>query len=230
LFLTYDNRSARNIQKETPWIWPQVWVSETGTSSPTSGSNRCITYEKDYDKAVKGIVQQTRGSARRVLGSRDASNGLTGSDRARIFTLGLYYLVSNLNTYYMYETLGPFGGDLKVWNWNPAVEYDVGTPVTIPNDIQDFEGRTGTTEHWLYASGPDAYNPDLTYRVFARRFSNALVLVKIMPEGSVNDDRSMTIHPLGGSYAVLQGDGTLGTVVTAATLRNNEAMILIDLN
>jgi hypothetical protein len=230
LFLSYDNRSARNVQKITPWIWPQVWVSETGTSSPTSGNNRCITYEKDYEQAVAGIVRQTRGSARRVLGARDASNGLTGSDRSRLFTLGLYYLVSNLNTYYMYETTGPFSGPLSTWGWNPAVTYDVGAPARIPASVTDFDGKSNSTEHWLFATGPDPYNPGLTYRVFARRFGNALVLVKMLPEGSVIDDRSITTHALDGSYAVLQGDGNPGPVVTTATLRNNEALILIDLN
>lgn len=230
LFLFYNNRSAINVQSITPWIWPQVWVTETGASSPTGGTNRCITYERDYQNAVAGIVSQTRAGGRRVLGARDISGGLSGSDRARMFTLGLYYLVHNLNTYYMYETTGPFNGHLSTWNWNPTVEYDVGVPAPVPAGVQDFAGRSGTSEHWLFASGADPHVPALTYRVFARRFTNALVLVKMLPEGSVIDDRSITTHTLDGTYAVLQPNGSAGAVVTEARIRNNEALILLPLD
>jgi hypothetical protein len=63
--------------------------------------------------------------------------------------------------------------------------------------------------------------------VFARRFTHALVLVKLLPQGSVDDARSTTVHALGGSYRPLLADGTLGTPVTQASIRNNEALILI---
>ena len=66
--------------------------------------------------------------------------------------------------------------------------------------------------------------------MLARRFTNALVLVKMLPDGSVTDDRSITTHALDGSYAVLQADGSLGAVVTQAQIRNNEALILISLD
>jgi hypothetical protein len=79
----------------------------------------------------------------------------------------------------------------------------------------------------VFATGPDPYQPTLTYRVLARRFTGALVLVKMLPEGSTDDNRSLTVHPLGGSYRPLGADGTLGGVVTEARLRNNEALILI---
>jgi hypothetical protein len=63
--------------------------------------------------------------------------------------------------------------------------------------------------------------------VFARRFTRALVLVKMLPLGSVEDSRSTTIHALGATYRPLRADGTLGSPVTQASLRNNEALILI---
>jgi hypothetical protein len=179
---------------------------------------------------VRQIIQQTRAGGRRILGARDRTNGAVGSDRSRLFTLGLYYLIQNRNTYYYYHTGGPYGGRLETWGWNPAVEYDIGQPIAIPNGVTDFEGRSGTREHYLFASGPDAYVPALTYRVFARRYQNALVLVKMLPEGSVVVDQSITTHPLGGDYAILNADGTLGAVVNEVSLRNNEAVILIDLN
>lgn len=232
LFLNYPNRSAINVQTTTPWIWGEVWVTYNGQWTPTSGNNRCITYERDYANAVSAIIAQTRAGGRRVLGGRDVSSGATGTDRGKMFTLGLYYLVHNRHTYYIYESVNGHNGPgaMSNWAWNPAVTYDVGQPDAIPNGAVDFEGRANTKEHYVFASGSDPYNPALTYRVLARRFTNALVLVKMLPDGSVTDDRSITTHALDGSYAVLQADGSLGPVVTQAQIRNNEALILISLD
>jgi hypothetical protein len=229
MFLNYPNRSAQNVQATTPWIWGEVWVTYNGLASPTTGGSRCITWEKDYANAVRAIVEQTRAGGRRIVGARDTAAGSTGTDRGKLFTLGLYYLVHNAHTYYMYETGTGHanGAHLSTWAWNPAVEYNIGQPDQIPGGAVDFAGNSNTKEHWVFATGPDPFNPALTYRVLARRFTNALVLVKMLPEGSVIDDRSITIHALGESYAVLQADGNPGDVVTHAVLRNNEAMILV---
>jgi hypothetical protein len=229
-FLQYANRSAINVQTTTPWIWGEVWVTYTGQWSPTTGSSRCITYEGDYANAVRKIVEQTRAGGRRILGARDIANGSAGTDRGKLFTLGIYYLLHNAHTYYMYETLSGHAGGahISAWAWNPAVTFDVGQPDQIPIGATDFQGNASTKEHWLFASGPDPYDPALTYRVLARRFTNALVLVKMLPDGSVTDDRSITAHALDGTYAVLQADGTLGPAVTQATIRNNEALILVE--
>ena len=229
LFLNYANRSAINIQAATPWVWGEVWISYTGSSSPTSGGSRCITYDKDYANSVSAIVKQTRAGGRRVLGARDYSNGNPGTDRGKLFTLGLYYLLHNAGTYYMYETTQMHGlpGHVSTWAYHPAVEFNIGQPIATPAGVPDFEGKMGTREHYLFAAGADPYQPSLTYRVFARRFNRALVLVKMLPLGSVVDSRSATVHSLGGTYRPLRADGTLGAPVTQATIMNNEALILI---
>jgi hypothetical protein len=231
LFLNYANRCAQDIQKSTPWIWGEVWTTYTGASSPTSGVNRCITEDDDYDQAVRQIILQTRAGGRRVVGARDYSNGTSGTDRGKLLSLGLYYLVHNSHTFYMYETLiGHAGaGHVSTWAYNPAVDYDIGQPDQIPNGAVDFEGRSNTKEHYLFASGPDPVNPSLTYHVYARRFTNALVLVKLLPAGSTTDDTSITTHTLDGTYAPLNVDGTIGAPITQASIRNNEALILIRL-
>lgn len=229
LFLNYANRSAINIQTATPWVWGEVWVTNTGLPSPVDGSARCITYDKDYVNAVSNIILQTRGGARRVIGARDIANGTAGTDRGKLFTLGLYYLVHNDGTYYMYETAQGHAlpGHVSTWSYNPAVEFNVGQPLYLPPGVVDFQGKSSTNEHWIFASGPDPYVPALTYRVLARRFSRALVLVKMLPMGSVDDSRSTTVHQLGGTYRPLRADGTLGSPVTQAAIRNNEALILV---
>ena len=231
MFLNYPNQVAAQVQTTTPWIWGEVWVTYTDTWTPTSGATRCITYDKDYVNAVREIVEQTRAGGRRIIGARDIANGPAGTDRGKLFTLGLYYLLHNRQTYYMYETMSGHGNGSHIssWGWNPAVQFDVGQPDYIPSGSVDFAGNANTREHYLFASGSDPFNASLTYRVFGRRFTNALVLVKMLPEGSVTDDRSITMHALGGSYQVLNPDGSLGATVTDIQLRNNEAVILIPL-
>ena len=232
LFLNYPNRCAENIQNTTPWILGEVWVSYTGTSSPTSGSSRCITYDNDYNQAVRDIIRETRNGARRVLGAQDRNNGSAGTDRGKLLTLGLYYLLNNKHTYYMYTSTSDYNaGHISTWGWNPAVQYDLGQPDVIPNGAVDFEGKSNTKEHYLFASGPDPVNASLTYRVLARRYTNALVLVKLLPAGSSVADNSITVHQLGGTYGVLQADGLIDpTPITQASIRNNEALILIPLD
>ena len=232
LFLNYANRCAQDIQKTTPWIYGEVWVSYTGTSSPATGSNRCMSENYDYDQAVRQIIYQTRAGGRRVLGARDYSSGTAGTDRGRMLTLGLYYLISNSHTYYMYETMsGHSGSDpVSAWAYNPAVEYDIGQPDEIPPGTVDFEGHANTKEHYIIDSGNDPIYTSLTYHVYARRFTNALVLVKLLPVGAVVDDLSKTHLVLDGTYAPLNPDGqTVGAPVTEVDIRNNEALILIRL-
>jgi len=232
LFLNFANRCAQNIQKTTPWIYGEVWVTYTGNSSPTSGGSRCITEDYDYDQAVRQIIYQTRAGGRRVVGARDSAGGYTGTDRGKMLTLGLYYLAHNSHTYYMYETTTPHTGptDISTWGYNPAVDYDIGQPMPIPNGAVDFEGKANTKEHYLFASGPDPVNNSLTYHVWGRQFTNALVLVKLLPAGSTTDDASITTHTLDGTYMPLNVDGTVGAPTTQASIRNNEALILIRAN
>jgi len=229
LYLNYPNPAAIQVQTTTPWIQGEVWVSHTGAATPTSGPSRCVTYDKDYVNSVRDIVEQTRAGGRRVLGARDYSNGTLGTPRGKLFTLGLYYLFSSQNTYYIYSTAKAplLETHVSNWSWNQAVNYNIGQPATIPPNKVDFEGRTNTREHYLYANGSDPYNPALTYRVFARRFTNALVLVKMLPEGSVVDNRSTTVHPLPGTFRPLNADGTLGGMTAEARICNNEALILV---
>jgi hypothetical protein len=190
-----------------------------------------MTYDNDYVNAVREIVRQTKRGGRRILGGRDTANGAGGTDRGKLLTLGIYYLVHNAHTYYQYESASTASsGHVSTWGWNPAVLYDVGAPDVIPSGAVDFEGHANTKEHYVFATGPDPVNASLTYRVLARRFTNALVLVKLLPAGSTVDNSSITTHPLDGSYGVLQADGLVGPTVTQANIRNNETLILIPLD
>lgn len=231
LFMNYPNRCAQNIQDTTPWVYGEVWVSYTGTSSPTSGGNRCISEDYDYEQGIRQIVKQTRAGGRRIVGARDTASGPAGTDRGKLLTLGLYYLIHNAHTYYMYESAGhAHGSHVSTWAWNPAVTFDIGQPDVIPAGKVDFDGKANTREHYVFATGSDPVINALTYRVYARQFTNALVLVKLLPAGSATDDTSITTHTLDGTYVPLLADGNMGAPITQASIRNNEALILIPLD
>lgn len=231
LYTTHSDPAPQYVVANVPWIWCEVWLQYTG-GTITSGSARTITWDADYEKAIAAVVRQTRGPGRRVLGARDISSGEAGTDRGRMLTLALYYLIHNRNTWYMYESVQHHGSDtdMSQWAWNPAVEFDIGRPDQVPSGNVDFDGNYPSDEHYVFATGADPYRGDLTYRVLARRFTNALVLAKMLPAGSVVGDASITTHSLDGSYAILRPDGTLGDVVTEVSIRNNEGLILIPVN
>src|SRR5262249_22349563 len=73
--------------------------------------------------------------------------------------------------------------------------------------------------------------PALTYRVYQRSFTNAVVLYKPLSYGGnvtgTLADTTATTQALGGTYYPLQADGTLGAPVTSITLRNGEGVILV---
>ena len=89
-----------------------------------------------------------------------------------------------------------------------------------------------TGEMFTFAEGTDPTNPALAYKVFGRTYGKALVLYKPRSytagrgTGTLND-LTATTHNLGGSYRVLNSDGTLGPVVTKVTLRNGEGAVLM---
>jgi hypothetical protein len=212
------------------WVLGEVWIMHRPYSYPTAGSARTVTYESDYQMAIVDPVRKSRAGLRCVLNGMDLSAPPTGSDRGRLYTLALYYLVHNPNTFFMYESSEPppAGVHLSQWHWNPAVQCDIGKPAPVPAGFLDFEGEPGTTEYYELASGPDPYDSTLTYHVLARRFTKGMVLAKMLPTKSVVDDRSATTHVLDRPYRVLRGDGTPGAeIVTEVSIRNNEGIILV---
>lgn len=225
-WLGHDDKLTRDLVGSIDWIYAEVWVAHRAGNLPLQGAYRVITYDLDYEKAVAGVVRSTREGKRIILGARDLSYD---PSRGRIFTLAIYYLVSNANTVYAFESVDNHmhQAPLQDWQWNPAVEYDIGTPAPVPDGYVDFEGRAGTSEHYVFANGPDPYDSTLTYRVLARNYTGGLVLVKMLPWGSVTDERSATVHELDGTYRILIPEGLPGAEVNRVELRNNEAVILV---
>ncbi|MFL5328440.1 MAG: hypothetical protein ACJ8C4_05955 [Gemmataceae bacterium] len=137
--------------------------------------------------------------------------------RTQLGALAYYYLLADpVRTFVDF-----FGGyePATSWtrHWVPAAAFNVGQPTA------------GWTE---WATGNDPSNTGLTYKVFGRTYSNALVLYKPLSYKAgtgtgILADNTATTHALSRNYRLLKADGTLGPIVTSVTLRNGEGAILI---
>jgi len=133
-------------------------------------------------------------------------------ERGQIAQLASYYMVVPQDAHRLWFD------QQNMWNvrpdsvWMPAIEYDIGHPTG---------GRR------VIASGVDPRGQH--YRVFARDFDRALVLIRPGSDWRpqvYGDDTGVDIK-LPAPMRLLRRDGTLGPAVTAVTLRNVEAAILI---
>jgi hypothetical protein len=144
--------------------------------------------------------------------------GSSTNRRLQLATLAYYYLLSDRR----YTFLMFYGGfePASPWkrHWVPAAAFNIGKPVAP----------------WsVWKTGVDPANSNLTYRIYQRPFSKALVLYKPLSHGQGGKARSVlgketnTKHDLGGVYRPLKADGKLGRPLTWISLRNGEGAILI---
>jgi hypothetical protein len=151
-----------------------------------------------------------------VIDSFPAGGSVT-DPRTEMATLAAYYLIGDpVSTF-----LDFFGGfePSSPWtrHWVQAAAFNVGQP----------------KDTWsVFASGKDPSNGNLTYRIYQRNYTNALVLYKPLssgPSGGVGTlaDNTATVQQLSRTYRPLQADGTLGAPITSIALRNGEGAILI---
>ncbi len=136
--------------------------------------------------------------------------------RWQIGTLAYYYLLADPN-----QTALMFNGGNEPntgWSrhWSPAAAFDVGQP----------QGDWS-----VFAAGKDPSNLAMTYKVYERQYSNALILYKPLSynlgRAGTSAENTATTHYLGGTYRPLNADGTLGAAITRITLRNGEGAILV---
>ncbi len=142
---------------------------------------------------------------------------LPTDNRVRTGALAYYYLLADPDRTMMMFFGGYSPSAPWAQTWIPAATTDVGQPV-------------GAMTTW--ATGQDPQNAALTYKVFGREYSKALVLYKprsynLGSGTGTLDDATATTHQLGGNYRVLNGDGTVGPIVTQITLRNGEGAVLL---
>ena len=138
------------------------------------------------------------------------------SDRMKLATLAYYYAVADPDTSMLMMNGGNEPASEWRRHWTDAVKYNVGRPVG---------------EYSVFAQGADPSNAALVYKVYQRRYQNALVLYKPLSytKGTTGTtaDATATTHALDGYYRPLKNDGTLGAAVNRITLRNGEGAILV---
>lgn len=146
-----------------------------------------------------------------------STGGAPTNWRTQLATLSYYYMIGDPKTTFFM----PFGGEEPASSWSRhwfnAIAYNIGQP------LGGFS---------VFATGADRGNMALTYNIYQRSYENALVLYKplsyALGKGTgTTADNSATTHQLGGSYHVLNVDGSVGAPVTSITLRNGEGVILI---
>ena len=131
----------------------------------------------------------------------DATGGSATDPRTQMAGLAEYYLLADPTR----TLIDPFGGDNPSsdlsQHWFNALTYNVGQPV-------------GSLS--LLTQGQDPSNTSLTYQIYQRTYTNALVLFKPLSQssngvvGTIADNTATTVQ-LGGSYRrALSADGSLG--------------------
>lgn len=176
-----------------------------------------IIYSLGLNKLEQEISIANRlGNAGKLVGMQHNTRFYSDKNRDKIAGLAVYYMAMADNVYFFsYSDVGPSVDPYS--SWFEAIAYDIGEPVG---------------EYYVFAQGVDPSNPTATYKVLARNFTKGLVLVKPRPNWAVTDytSQSQTTHNLGGTYQLLNIDGTLGDPITSITLRNWEGAILLEVD
>jgi hypothetical protein len=233
--LNYTADYATLISQLSKALAPK-WVL-VNTSNGTSATNAIVGganayFEEFALRPLSGTYQQFEDLANAVA-TRQNSHGSTppyaildslpvgGSPtdpRTQLATLAEYYLLADPK----YTFLDFYGGYAPNSQWSQhftkAVNVNVGQP----------------RGDWsLHAAGLDPSNRSLTYHVYAREYTNALILFRPLSYSSSSGakgslgDRSETTLQLRGTYRSVNADGTLGKPVTSISLCNGEGAILI---
>ena len=156
------------------------------------------------------------GSPYLVIDSHPVGGSPTDG-RTQLATLAYYYLLADPERTFLMFYGGYNPSSSWTEHWSPAAAVDVGTP---------------TGEMRQLASGLDPANSGLTYKVFARDYSNGLVVYKPLSYATgktpgTTGNNTYTTHQLGGQYRQVMANGTLGPTVTAVALRNGEGAVFV---
>jgi hypothetical protein len=130
-------------------------------------------------------------------------------------TLAMYYLVADPKLSMLMINGGNEPASSWTRHWMDAIRFNVGKPLG---------------EHTLHSTGKDPADTTLTYKIFQRRYENALVLYKPVSyirgrSGGIGDNTRTTVN-LDGLYRVVNANGSLGPPVRQVTLRNGEGLVL----
>lgn len=231
--VSYSQDSANLVAAVVRAVAPKIVITNTsggGASSVPTAKVSTGVLEESFLRpmsATWAAVDDAANVVAQELGSDnpppyvilDSSPGsfATTDPRLQEATLAYYYLLADPQK----TMLMLYGGANPAADWSqtwiPAVTTNVGTPLGAMS---------------VYATGQDPENPALTYQVFGRQYTNALVLYKPLSytlgvgTGTLDNATATTIN-LGGNYRELNSDGTLGPIITSISLRNGEGAVLM---
>lgn len=160
------------------------------------------------------------------------------TDRGKIESLAMYYLLQNALTSYLYAAdVEPFTPDAL---WNPAVTVDIGQPTIMPSGAKDIFGTIGTDNFYNFDDQSGGFTCPITSStptdaVYARNYTNGLVLVKhrhdwtdsVIYGDESSSDVTKKAYALDGYYRPVLADGTIGAPTNAVTLSNSQGAILL---
>jgi hypothetical protein len=170
---------------------------------------------EDIAAMVQKRLQLANGKGYAILDTFPQGGSPT-DPRTQIAQLSYYYLLADPKT-----TMIMFNGGFEPatsWSrhWTDAVKYNVGQPKATWSQL---------------ATGVDPANRNLTYKVYQREYTNALVLYKPLSYAKnvtgTTANNTATVHKLNGNYRALQANGTLGSIINQISLRNGEGAILV---
>jgi hypothetical protein len=159
------------------------------------------------------------GELIQFMGIRSASwaEGCPGSgesfDRDKYYFLSLFYQVKNENSFYAY-----FPDNGAIYNvvlstlWLPAIEIDIGQPVG------NFGVRSGINYNY--------YNNE--YDLFERNYTKGKILTfpRVNWNSCINPYTNVTFD-LGGTYHLINYDGSVGPSITSIALPYKSGAILL---
>ncbi|MDQ3950244.1 MAG: hypothetical protein M3282_07845, partial [Gemmatimonadota bacterium] len=142
-------------------------------------------------------------------------NSGTSTDRRRLWELASYYLVAPEVPGLLAYNPGNKWKEPFAKQWVPAAEVDVGTPRGPRQVFTKGRDRSGRA-----------------YRVWAREYDGALVLVRPLVEwgpAAYGDETGVELRlpPGGYAYRPLHADGRVGAALTGVVLRAGEAAVLL---
>jgi hypothetical protein len=143
------------------------------------------------------------------------NSGMYGSptERGQMAQLASYYMAVGMDAQRLSFDQQNYWNVRPDTVWARAVEFDVGHPLRARHVI---------------ASGSDPKGQK--YRIYAREFEHALVLIRPAIDwrpGVYGDDTAIEV-PLPKPMRLLHRDGTLGSAVGSANLRNVDAAIFVE--
>jgi hypothetical protein len=178
------------------------------------------TVQFDDLAATLAYRQQISGGRSYEILDTLPTGGVDATDpRLQLASLAMYYTLADPNLSMLMVNGGnePASG----WgrHWIEAATFNVGQP---------------RGDQFVLATGADPANRNLTYKVYARNYDNALVLYKPLSytrgqSGTTASNTATTVQ-LDGWYRPVRADGSLGQPVRQISLRNGEGAILAKAN